>query len=157
MALPRRGVPVRRDHVSVSLCFDWGSIALGDVENYLAALTQVRGLLREEQSSQSGVAAFASSYACGAIPKNGYLAGGVEYDFHSVGCRFVLPSGEVVDIKILDGVEVFDAWRVLLHASTGADSSDRGLRDVDVECSSLARHGKLVQIRRGWYSDLGRP
>ena len=141
----------------MSLRFDWWSVTLGDVENYLAALIRVRSLIRDEQSGHGGVAALASSYARGSIPKSGYLAGGVEYDFHSVGCRFVLPTGEVVDIKLLDGVEVFDAWRVLLHASTRADSSDRGLRDVDVECSSLARRGKLVQIRRGWYSDRGRP
>ncbi|WP_425438587.1 DUF6896 domain-containing protein [Pseudonocardia oroxyli] len=126
---------------------------MNDVERYLAGLERVRLTLRESGTSSGGVLGLMRRLGLREIPKVGTIQGDVEYEFHGVGCRFTFPDGDVIDVDIVNGVEAFDAWRVLLCVADGEESSGRGLREIRRQCDSLVRTGRLVQLRPGWYSD----
>lgn len=103
--------------------------------------------------SSGGVRGLMGRYGWREISKAGLIESDVAYEFHDVGCRFTLADDSVVDVDIVNGVEAFDPWRVLLFVAAGDESSGRGLREIRKQCDSLVRSGRLGQLRQGWYSD----
>ncbi|WP_143030282.1 DUF6896 domain-containing protein [Pseudonocardia oroxyli] len=126
---------------------------MGEVEGYLSSLSCVRTSIRQSGLSASRIAELVCHYLDGAIPKTGRLSGGIEYDIHEAGCRFILLEGHVVEVDMVGGADAFDAWRILLYSSSALHPSDRGIRDIRVECDSLVRAGRLIALGQGWYVD----
>ncbi|WP_143030283.1 DUF6896 domain-containing protein [Pseudonocardia oroxyli] len=124
---------------------------MNEVEIYLEGLTIARTLLARNHSE--GVADLRRQYRRREIEKSGRLEGGLEYDFHGAGCRFVIPGGRVVEVDIYEGLEVFDPWKIRDHFSGESDGDRPAVDEIKLHCDQLVRTGRLIEPRQGWYSD----
>ncbi|WP_374268546.1 DUF6896 domain-containing protein [Corallococcus sp. RDP092CA] len=82
------------------------------------------------------------------IPRKGIVPGGLEFDFHGIGCRFSDGSFSVdVDFTPEGKVSGFDSWR--LHAFSAENASFGGVRsheDVAVALENLLAQGLIERL-----------
>ena len=76
-----------------------------------------------------------------AIPKRG-RAGGVAFDFHGVGCYFVVDKVEVnMDFGPDDRIDGFDAWRLHQFARQRPSFAGYSLADIEAGLDVLLQRG----------------
>ncbi|WP_425438580.1 DUF6896 domain-containing protein [Pseudonocardia oroxyli] len=100
-----------------------------------------------------GVADLRRQYRRREIEKSGRLEGGLEYDFHGAGCRFVIPGGRVVEVDLYEGLEDFDPWKFQDHFSVESDGARPSVDEIRLHCGQLVRTGRLVEPHHVWYLD----
>uniref|UniRef100_UPI003D34A35D DUF6896 domain-containing protein n=1 Tax=Corallococcus coralloides TaxID=184914 RepID=UPI003D34A35D len=83
-----------------------------------------------------------------AIPGKGIVPGGLEFNFHGIGCRFSDGTSSVdVDFTPEGKVSGFDGWR--LHAFSAENASFGGLRsheDVESALKKLLAQGLIEPL-----------
>lgn len=85
-----------------------------------------------------------------AVPRTGEVAGGLQFQFHGIGC-WISDGDESVDFDFLpDGsLGGFDAWRLRLFESDNSSSAGpRSQEEIQSGLNELARRG-LVQPVEG--------
>lgn len=87
------------------------------------------------------------------VPRIGSGAQGLHYEIHGIGCRLWREGGPEVDFDIDDdGVEIFNAWRVVAFADSLGEQGVPTDDEVERGLAELSRRGEIRSIGPGWYA-----
>lgn len=80
------------------------------IQDYISCGKYVCGLLKEILRDTENII---GAYRTQGIPKEGYLEGGVYYNFHGVGCYFEIPNAHIdIDFGPNGRFDGFDLYRL---------------------------------------------
>jgi hypothetical protein len=88
----------------------------------------------------------------GELERRGQSDAGFSYSVHGRGCRMVGPDGAEIEMDLLlDGSEVFDAWRLEVFARSVGMSPVPPRGDLMQECRDMAQKRVLNEPESGWF------
>ncbi|WP_425264195.1 DUF6896 domain-containing protein [Streptomyces caeruleatus] len=127
--------------------------SLAEVEEYLQALSRVRGSVQRCHPEVGRLSDLLHLYRSRALEKEGTICEGLRYKFHGPGCLFTDVDGAEVDVDFFEGrLEVFDSWRIRRFSASVQNEPPRSLEEITEVCRSLVSQGRLVEPRSGWFS-----
>jgi len=124
------------------------------VDRFVRAVAEIQAQFFDDYPALDGVVGLMGAVrSTRTMAREGRSPGGIDYSVHGAGCRMTDPRGRQVDVDIdVDGLEIFDAWRVHAFLDDRHDGA-LSVKDLLAACQRMASRGSLrhAQHDEQWF------